>query len=69
MNGFTIYKLQDGGYFVQRFEQNMAMYKPPLFASADIGECLAYIRDKLDPKPVLTAERVDIKPGSINYAP
>jgi hypothetical protein len=53
MTSFSIYKLRDGGYYVQQGSNEMerGMWNPPVFASAKIGECLEYIREQLEKAP------------------
>ncbi len=49
MISYSIYKLRDGGYYVQeRMDLDRSAWNPPLFASAKIGECLEYIREKME---------------------
>lgn len=49
MVGYTIFRLRDGGFFVQSFDHDaMSRYAPPIFASARVGECLEYIRQQLE---------------------
>lgn len=70
MMAYMIRKLDDGGYIVLRLPDTQEfanIFWPPTFASGDIGECLAYIRDKMDPKPILMAVGDDPAPGAINY--
>lgn len=69
---YMVRKLPDGGYIVLQLPdatEYANMYWPPVFASADIRECLAYIRDKLDPRPILVPDGADMSPGAINYGP
>lgn len=49
---YEIHKLIHGGYFVRGGSsiENSNMYRPPLFASAELRACFEYIRDRLEPE-------------------
>jgi len=50
MVSYTIYKLPEGGFFVQegRNMEQSGMYSPPLFAATELAMALDFIRKKLE---------------------